>query len=128
MRNTARSLCTLLVICAIACTENGTSKAVAERDICLKEGGDWRRVCIAQLYQCVKPYKDGGKICADSSECIGECIFDLTTHCDEAERCDDLTIPQPGDEVMGVCQYDDDPCGSFVIIRQGRAQPIIHRD
>jgi hypothetical protein len=27
-----------------------------------------------------------------------------------------------------VCQRDNDPCGSFLVVRDGRAQPIVHRD
>ncbi len=95
---------------------------------CLSKGGDWRGVCLVQREQCVIPYSDGGKECSDSSECEGRCLADLTTKCTESAECIEPKILQPGEEVRGICQRDNDPCGSFIVIKNGRAEPVLHRD
>lgn len=95
---------------------------------CLDQAGQWRQVCLAQQYQCVTPFRDAGKTCRDSSECAGECLVDLAVKCTEPGKCADPEIPETGKEVTGVCQRDNDPCGSFLVVRDGRAQPIVHRD
>lgn len=110
-----------------ACVK-GHQNSPDESHACADAGGDWRQVCVAQEYRCVLPYRDGGKACSDSSECEGECLVDVTTKCTGIGNCVAPEIPKPGEQVMGMCQLDDDPCGSFVIVRDGRAQPTTHRD
>lgn len=132
MKN-AVSLFLLLVALPVACSKEAGVESVAhtgegEAAVCAAQGGDLRRVCMAQGHQCVKPFPDAGKVCSDSAECAGECLIDLATYCNESGECADPKVPNPGDAVTGVCQRNDDPCGSFVIVREGRAQPIIHRD
>lgn len=127
MRNAIQILSVLLLLATSAC--GGQQNAAdAESRACLEKNGDWRRVCIAQKYQCVKAFADAGKSCNDSSECEGECLVDLATKCNDANECTDAEVPKSGEQVTGICQRDDDPCGSFVVVREGRAQPIVHRD
>ena len=39
------------------------------------EGGKWEKVGMAQSYQCVHTFSDGGKPCWSSEECEHVCIF-----------------------------------------------------
>ncbi len=96
---------------------------------CKRAGSEWRRVCIAQRLTCVKAHSDAGERCRDSSECEGECIIDFTVRCDAPGQCsEEVSVHPPGSEVTGTCQRDDDPCGSFVIVRGGKAQRLVHKD
>jgi hypothetical protein len=112
---------------AVGCSSTKSSEI--DEAQCKRTEGEWRRVCIAQRFTCVKAYSDAGKRCRDSSECEGECIVDFTVRCEAPGQCsEELPVPAPGSEVTGTCQRNDDPCGSFVIVRGGKAQPIFHRD
>jgi hypothetical protein len=95
---------------------------------CARAGGNWRKACIAQIEICVMPHHDAGKKCRNSSECEGRCVTDLTAHCDGAGRCTEPAVPNTGDLVTGMCQRDDAPCGTFIEIKDGRAQPAYHID
>jgi hypothetical protein len=55
-------------------------------------------------------------------------LVEVETRCDDSGNCTDTVIPEPGAEVTGTCERDDDPCGSFILVRKGRALPIEHRD
>lgn len=132
MKNPIMFACLVFILFATGCDKPGAAdgdSAVKDgSSACTEQGGDWRQVCPARVYQCVKPYPDAGKACNDSSECEGECLFELVTLCDEGGECKEPEVPEPGSRVTGTCQRDDDPCGSFVLVQDGLAQPIIHRD
>lgn len=127
MRVAAWFLCLVILLFAAACSR---SSKVAQSDggQCAQEGGERRRVCMSQTFECVRPFSDAGKPCRDSSECEGECWVDLRAVCYGVGQCTEPAVPEPGTEVTGVCQSDNDPCGSFVFVRNGRALPIEHRD
>src|SRR5262245_51431957 len=108
-----------------------TASAIAADDgpkTCLSKGGNWQQVCLSQRFTCVMPYADAGKSCTDSSQCKGLCMVDMTIRCDVDKNCPELKVPKPGEAASGICQRDDDPCGSFVVIKKGRAQEPFHRD
>jgi hypothetical protein len=110
-----------------SCSGDKNEQVAMNKD-CLQCGGDWRRVCIGQHFQCVMPYKDAGKICADSSECEGGCFVDIDVKCDENNKCTEPANPIPGERATGICKRDNDPCGSFFPVQKGIIQPVIHRD
>lgn len=115
----------------VACDRFGSAVGemrVSAEAACMRKGGDYKRVCVAQEYMCVMPYPDGGKICKDSSECAGECRIEVATVCSADGECVEPALPKSGDEATGICQIDNDPCGSVVPIRGGRAQPGENRD
>lgn len=133
MRYAISSLCLVIGLTVAACNKEARIEidpraANEEARSCSAQGGDWRRVCMAQAYQCVKAFADAGKICRDSTECHGECLVELVTTCDENGICADSAAPNAGDPATGICQRDDNPCGSFILVREGRAQTAIHRD
>ena len=132
-KNLVSALGVLVVLCA--CDNRSANSAAPDQDrqlddltACRRQGGEWRRVCLAQEFACVTPYKDGGKPCSDPSQCEGECVVDLTMRCAAPGDCKEPVIPKPGEPASGVCELNNDPCGSIVVIRKGRAEPILHRD
>ncbi len=121
----------LVILVTAACGGGGPAGSGSDSvaaETCRREGGDYRRVCVAQEFMCVKPYRDAGKACRDSSECEGECRIEVTTVCDEAGNCVEPQLPRPGDEATGTCQADTDPCGSVIPIKGGIAQQGENRD
>ncbi len=89
-------------------------KALEKIDIeaCRQKGGEIQDVCMAQMPACVAPYPDAGTPCRDSSECGGQCRY-------EGEEGDN------GAEVQGECQENDDPCGCFAEVVDGRLTPAL---
>jgi hypothetical protein len=118
----------LLAMLVVGCADTQHSTAGITDEVCLARGGAWKRACVSQEYRCVVPYPDAGKACSDSSECKGQCLVDLTDQCDASGKCVHAKVPEAGSEVAGMCQVDDDPCGSFMVVKKGRAQPIEHKD
>jgi hypothetical protein len=98
----------------------GCAQGVSDIDrfTCMDVGGKWRKVCAAQTFRCVIPFADAGKSCTDSSACEGQCLADTT----QSAR------PNAGEPATGICQRDNDPCGTFIGIRKGKALPPVHRD
>ena len=76
---------------------------------CLAKGGTIRRVGMRGNLMCVKTYRDAGKQCTDSSQCLGGCYLAHVT-------------PSPGKKAKGVCRRDDSPYGCFIEIHNGEAQ------
>jgi hypothetical protein len=116
--------CALLVLLIVGCADIQHSTAGTTGNVCLARGGAGQRACLSQEYRCVMPYPDAGKSCSDSSECKGQCVVDLTDQCDASGKCVHAKVPEAGSEVGGVCQVDDDPCGSFMVVKRRHAQPI----
>ena len=77
-------------------------------EACQEQRGEVRRVCMFGQPMCVMPYSDADGPCQDSSDCEGKCLYEG----DPAEV---------GTEVSGSCQADDDPCGCFIEVANGRA-------
>ena len=121
-------LCALSVLLFVGCISHQRETMDAARHACMGHGGAWKRVCLAQEYRCVIPYPDAGQACSDSSECKGQCLIDLTDKCDPGSGCSHVKVPDAGSEVRGMCQVDNDPCGSFVVVKKGHAQSIVHKD
>lgn len=40
---------------------------------CLDDGGVIKGICMANVPSCIKKFVDAGKVCSDSSECLGSC-------------------------------------------------------
>src|SRR5687768_4939216 len=95
---------------------------------CASRGGDWRKTCITQQYRCVTSFQDGGRACRGASECIGECVVDLTERCSAPGNCEAPSVPAIGAAAVGSCQVDNDPCGTLVIVDDGLVTEIRNRD
>lgn len=74
---------------------------------CVDSGGRWGRACKMQVPFCFVPSLDAGKGCNDSSECQNRCL--------KAEAGKE----QAG--FVGVCQADNNPCGCFAEVKQGKS-------
>ena len=77
-------------------------------EACQEQGGEVRRVCMFQAPMCVMRYSDADRPCQDGSDCEGKCLY-------EGDPVEVRT------EVSGSCQADDDPCGCFTDVADGRA-------
>lgn len=86
---------------------NAGQSAPPDAQLCSSQGGEVRRVCMLGRQMCVVPYPDAGKTCSDSSECGGRCLYDGDA-------------VQPGTPVTGYCQKDNDPCGCFSEVEDGK--------
>ena len=74
---------------------------------CRGVGGEIRQVCMGGVLSCVIPYLDAGAPCRDGADCEGKCLYEGS----EVEI---------GAEVVGACEKDDDPCGCFTEVANGR--------
>ena len=86
----------------------------AERKACIAAGGAVSPQGLAGYEMCVLPYKDAGKTCSDSSECLGQC------------RAQSLSTPQQSEAtqaVKGQCQANNIPFGCYSEIIDGTVQP-----
>lgn len=75
-----------------------SSVAAAESAACAASGGVQRPVCRLQRQMCVRPYRDGGRVCSDDDQCAGGCLYEGA-----AVAADGTTT--------GLCRKNDDPCG-----------------
>lgn len=85
------------------------SKLDTDAAACAAQHGEIRRVCLTGTRMCVVNFSDGGKACRDSSECQGRCLADSPT--------------QQGQQTTGKCAKADEPCGCFIMVKNGIAQP-----
>jgi hypothetical protein len=78
---------------------------------CTAMGGEVRQDGMMGLYSCITPYADAGKVCRDSSDCLGRCkTSDDVTNYDGA----------PGTQV-GKCEINDSPFGCYGVVERGTA-------
>lgn len=91
--------------------ERGAMPA-GERAQCLSGGGTVQRMGMAAREMCVRPMKDAGKACTDSSQCEGRCIAPAET-------------PAPAANVTGTCQRTTAQFGCFGEVEQGRVRGIL---
>jgi hypothetical protein len=82
---------------------------------CAVRGGAWQRVCLAQGLSCVTPTKDGGKACTDGSQCQLGCE-------------DQGNPPRKDGTLVGACRRDDNPCGAFRYLSNGKRAGILNVD
>ena len=79
---------------------------------CLARGGTWRRICLSQSLACVMAYPDADKDCTDGSQCIsGRCL---------ANR--GKSKPEEDGLIHGQCKRNNDPCGCFSSINNGKTR------
>ena len=74
---------------------------------CKARGGRTEPVCLAGVLACVIHHRDAGRSCTDSSQCRGKCVIDMEGFYKQFGRW-----PEPDEETPGICEKDDDPCGS----------------
>jgi len=82
---------------------------------CESKGGVIQGVCMFGLPMCLISYEDGGKSCADSSECKGEC------------RAQNSRL-EVGRKATGQCTQSNDPCGCWAQIENGVVTETICAD
>lgn len=85
------------------------SKLDTDAAACAAQHGEIRPVCLTGTRMCVVNFSDSGKACRDSSECQGRCLADPGT--------------QQLQPATGKCAKADEPCGCFILVKNGIAQP-----
>ena len=83
----------------------------SEREACRAKKGKIERAGLLGHERCTIAYTDGGKPCADNSQCEGQC---------RAPSGKDM-----GDVSLGVCQMDDNPFGCHANIKNGMVEPAL---
>ncbi len=87
-------------------------KLTADPALCRANGGEVRPVCMRGNDYCVVPFSDGGKTCTDGAQCLsGRCFGDGK---------DDFDA-----EATGTCAANNDPCGCFQLVEDGKATPTL---
>ena len=105
----------LLIACSSNSSTPGSSTAVesinfTSMDRCKKQGGKWSRDGTLFFFGCLRPAKDAGKVCTDSSQC--------EFHCNASKELK----PTPGDQVLGQCQATNSYKGCNIEVVNGTAQ------
>lgn len=85
--------------------------AEAQASACAAKGGAMTPVGKAQIPTCVIPYADGGKACADKSDCQGQCVLE-----------GNLEAQGP---VAGACQKTNRQFGCYARVVNGKATAAI---
>lgn len=82
-----------------------------DHNACKAMGGEVRQAGMMRLYSCIVPYADAGKVCQDTSDCLGRC-----------KASDDVTNynAAPGTQV-GKCETNDSPFGCYAVVERGTA-------
>ena len=86
----------------------------AQRQQCLASGGKVERAGLLGAERCTLSYGDAGKVCTDSSQCLGKCVADL----DGANKIN----------ISGTCQKTDNPFGCYAFVENGRTGPALCAD
>lgn len=83
---------------------------------CKAAGGMWNKVGARPISECNLPTSDSGKICSDSSECQGSCIYDGK-----------VTNRQPVSGT-GKCSSYAITVGCQSLVNQGKIMPLMCAD
>ena len=98
--------------------ERGSRPTAAQTADCTARGGTYRQGGLGGYWLCITPYADGGKRCADSDDCLGDCL-----------ATDEPAVsPAEGRARPGVCAADSYPFGCRGRVEDGRAGPVLCAD
>ena len=89
-------------------TFEGEVATPAERARCEAAGGTVQRAGMLGWENCIQTFTDGGKTCADSADCMGECRI----------TGDFVEVGAPA---TGQCTRNDKVFGCYQTIENGRA-------
>ncbi|HJV40984.1 hypothetical protein [Caulobacter sp.] len=102
----------LLAACApTAAPTPAPPSAQTQASACSAQGGSIQPVGRAQIPTCVVPYADGGKACADKSDCQGQCVLEGNL--------------EPQGPVTGACQKTNRQFGCYARVVNGKATAAI---
>jgi len=82
---------------------------------CLDKGGVIKNVCMLAVPTCIQSYKDAGKECIDSSDCSGDCRIE-----------NEFVVA--GAKTAGFCSADNNPCGCYQLVVNGKAEDALCAD
>jgi len=87
---------------------------------CLAQGGRWARIGLGPREECNLPTPDAGSVCADSSECAGLCLADLSS-----EQRDRVTRQRASIETKGKCAAWHITVGCIAVVENGQVKNIL---
>lgn len=84
--------------------EKTPSNNISTKVECINKNGEWFENKKYDYRYCIIPYPDAGKLCKNSNDCMGHCVWPLNE-----KTLDDKSLPSG----YGICQLDDstDDCG-----------------
>ncbi len=94
-----------------------------DKAACESVGGKWGRIGIALQDGCNLPTSDAGRVCANSTECQGLCIADLSQNDYDRVRYNRVAIP-----TQGQCAPWRITVGCVPLVRQGLVTQILCLD
>ena len=86
--------------------------SIETEKVCLREGGEWKKVGRQQADACVLPASDAGKACQNSAECEVACVVQ-NTHA------------EAGEVAPGVCLESTNLFGCRAYISKGIVEPTL---
>ena len=93
-----------------------------DRDECQRLGGRWGRIGVSPMEQCNLPTADGGRMCADTSECESACIASLSkTELERVSRGEAIVT-------KGNCSAWKIVVGCLPIVTGGRVRAVTCMD
>jgi hypothetical protein len=84
-----------------------------ERSACLAKGGEVQPLGRLQYEACVVHFRDAGKRCSSSRQCLGKCLY-------PEGRPQPLNLRR---RVVGQCQKTSNPFGCHTYVEHGRLKP-----
>jgi hypothetical protein len=93
-----------------------------DKATCEARGGKWGPLGgLLNRIGCNIPYSDGGRICSDSSDCQGRCIFE--SQLENLLTGKPVKEFRPGEPVTGVCARWRIMFGCFTYVHKGKTKP-----
>lgn len=86
--------------------------SIETEKVCLREGGEWKKVGRQQANACVLPASDAGKACQNSDECEVACVAENSQ-------------VKAGKKVQGVCLESTNLFGCRAYISKGIVEPTL---
>ena len=86
--------------------------SIETEKVCLREGGEWKKVGRQQADTCVLPASDAGMACQNSDECEVACVAPTS-------------LAEVGEAALGVCLESTDLFGCRAYISKGIVEPTL---
>ncbi|WP_370237620.1 MULTISPECIES: hypothetical protein [Henriciella] len=93
-------------------TFEGREATEMEIAACEAVGGEVQKAGLLGAEHCIQSLPDDGKVCTDSSDCVGRCMVSGES-------------VEVGAETVGQCAATDNPFGCFQLVKDGVADGML---
>lgn len=97
-----------LSLLALSFPIDGPGHTPIDAKACAAQGGKVRPVCLSGTPMCVVPFRDAGKRCTGDRQCEGRCMLN------------GAPPKNPKTKVVGRCEANNNPCGCYTTVENGR--------